>query len=141
MNDIDTLSLLTRAVNGDVDAFIQVMEIPHAELSGHEAMPLTFVVTVPAVERVLAAWESSRVSEVLVQRWASFVRSGFVGRPGIFPVKPLDNEFDPQHEEQINDAVGRLDEIGDVIDGEPTVHKVRALLNHLVGNDDQQKSS
>lgn len=53
------------------------------------------------------------------QRWASFVRRGFVAGDGSrLPVTPLLIDYEPEHEDAIVEVIGRLDEIGDVIDGE-----------------------
>jgi hypothetical protein len=51
---------------------------------------------------------------------------------GSEPIEPLGIEYDPEREEEIADAVARLEEIGDLIDGElPSQEETRALLARL----------
>jgi hypothetical protein len=68
------------------------------------------------------------------QQWASFVRRGYIaGRLG-GPIRPLDIAFDSGCEEAMADTISRLDEIGDVVDGDVTEGEARDLLR-LLGED------
>lgn len=53
-----------------------------------------------------------------VQRWASFMRRGYIGAGEGGPITPLDIYYQAGYEEEMVEIVGRLDEIGDVVDGE-----------------------
>jgi hypothetical protein len=64
------------------------------------------------------------------QRWASFVRLGFVGGAS-GPIMPLDIDYEDAWEDAIVEAVGRLDQIGDLVDGEVTRGEVLDLLQLL----------
>lgn len=66
-----------------------------------------------------------------VQAWASFVRRGYVAGGSDLPVRPLDIGYDDACEEEIAAAVSRLDEIGDLVDGEVTRGEVLDLLQLL----------
>jgi hypothetical protein len=118
---------LMHAVEGDLDAFSLLLHQDHATLLKSSSGPGTLIVTPDAVRRVLVALRAGQVSPALVQQWASFVRLGFTSlRNG--PIKPVDIDYDPKSEDAIVEVVGRLDEIGDLIDGEVTNDEIERLL-------------
>jgi hypothetical protein len=83
-----------------------------------------------AVVRVLHDYESGRVNATIAQRWASFVRWGLVvGRRG--PIRPLDIEREPDCEDAIADAIARLDELGDIVDGTLEKREIKRLIDAL----------
>lgn len=75
---------------------------------------------------LVGAWTPEQV-----QAWASFVRRGYVASRSDLPVRPLEIEYDDACEEEIAAAVSRLDEIGDLVDGEVTTVEVLYLLQLL----------
>lgn len=75
---------------------------------------------------IVRAWPPEQA-----QSWASFVRRGYIAGRSDRPIRPLDIEYDDACEEEIAAAVSRLDEIGDVVDGEVTTGEVLDLLRLL----------
>ncbi len=65
------------------------------------------------------------------QEWASFVRRGYVAGRSERPVRPLAIDYDDACEEEIAAVVARLDEIGDVVDGEVSASEILDLLQLL----------
>jgi hypothetical protein len=63
---------------------------------------------------------------------ASFVRAGCVANDSRGPIRPIEIDFEDAWEDAIAETVSRLDEIGDVVDGEVTSSEILALL-HLLG--------
>lgn len=66
-----------------------------------------------------------------VQAWASFVRRGYIANRSEHPVRPLRIDYDDAYEDEISAAVVRLDEIGDLIDGEVSSGEILDLLQLL----------
>ena len=87
--------------------------------------------TATAVATVLRGMLSGAHSPEEAQQWASFVRHGYFAEPGRGPVNPLDIDFEASADQSIADAIGRLDEIGDLIDGEVTTEEIYQLLAAL----------
>lgn len=59
------------------------------------------------------------------------MRRGFVEGTADGPIRPIEIEFEEAWEDAISAAVSRLDEIGDVIDGEVTAGEALDLLQLL----------
>ncbi len=66
-----------------------------------------------------------------VQLWASFVLHGFAEGVGSGPITSIDIEFDEATEQTMVDALVRLDEVGDLIDGEVTHDEIVRLIDSL----------
>jgi len=88
------------------------------------------VLTRDAVARTLRRYRAGEFDGATVQAWASFVRRGYIGGSG-GPVKPLRIDYEDAYEDAIVEAVGRLDEIGDLIDGTVNDAEVEVLLTAL----------
>ena len=84
-----------------------------------------------AVRRVLSGYAEGRVGREDAQAWASFVRHGYFAGPAAG--QPIDIEYAAAAEMPIVDAVGRLDELGDDIDGEIDADESASLLADLGG--------
>jgi hypothetical protein len=80
---------------------------------------------------------SGRISKVQAQEWASFVRWGLV--PGTldqeYLKQPIEIPYADANENAIAEAVSRLDELGDIIDGEISEQERAELIVALL---DQQ---
>ena len=103
----------------------------HAELqevASCRGEPL--VISRSAVVAVLAGLRDASISPQDAQSWASFVRWGHVA-PAVGPIRSLDIEYDPEWELPIADAVSRMDELGDIVDGEITRAEIAILLMDL----------
>jgi hypothetical protein len=124
---------LIAVVNGDVTAVYDVYRHEHDELRS-AAEDLHLVLTASALARVLEEFDDGMHTADAVHRWAEFVRCGFFGPippGGIFPV---DIDYELQAEDDIVEAMARLNELGDIIDGElrpgEAAELRKALLAH-----------
>jgi hypothetical protein len=103
--------------------------VPHEKLWS-AAADLRLVLTTSAVHRVVSSLIAGEISPSEAQRWASFVRRGYADG-GAQPIRPLDIEYEASREGDIVEVVGRLDEIGDRIDGNPSEQEQRQWLASL----------
>jgi hypothetical protein len=122
---------LRTALNGDVASIITLERFTDAELSD-AASGLTLMLSSAAVARVLGEYDKGRLADEVVQRWASFMRRGFLTRTH-GPVRPLDIDFEAAHEDAIVEALARLDDLGDIIDGELREGEAEQLRKDLLG--------
>lgn len=116
-------------LSGDVGALRVIGQLPHDDLlaavGGH---PL--IVTRRAVASVLRQYIAGEISAEMAQQWASFVRRGYAAEaPG--PIRPIDMSYERAHESAVLDCLMRLDELGDVIDGEISAAEADELLRGL----------
>ena len=72
------------------------------------------------------AWTPEQARE-----WASFVRRGYVAGGSDLPIRPIEIDYDDCCEDEISAAVARLDEIGDLVDGEVSTGEILDLLQLL----------
>ena len=113
------LSPLMRVVEGDLSYLDQLLGYPHAtiEQAFHQAEQL--FLTRAAVLNVLTGLKEGTLDPKTVQQWASLMRRGYVGRATEGqPVRPVEIEYEPEFEGPISEVLSRLDELGDIIDGE-----------------------
>jgi hypothetical protein len=76
----------------------------------------SLVVRPGAVARVLTELLNRQISPSEAQVWASFIRRGYVST-NKKPVKTIDISYQQDHEDAITNAISRLDELGDTVDG------------------------
>jgi hypothetical protein len=56
------------------------------------------------------------------------------------PIRPIDIEYESEYEDQIIEAIGVLEQIGDLIDGNPDEGQLRRLISVLSnGRADQEQ--
>ncbi len=60
-------------------------------------------------------------------------RRGYVAGRDLHAIRPLDIDYEDACEEEIAAAVSRLDEIGDLVDGEVSTGEILDLLQLLDG--------
>lgn len=109
-----------------------VMSAKHEELlSAADALGGPLVVPRTAAVSVLRALRNGVYGPESVQAWASFVSAGFVANRSPGPIRPVEIDFEDAWEDAIAEAVSRLDEIGDVVDGEVTSCEIDDLLKLL----------
>jgi hypothetical protein len=89
------------------------------------------VLTRDAVASMLRRYRAGGFDGATVQAWASFVRRGYVALRSHGPIKPLTIDYEAAYEDAIVEAVGRLDEIGDLIDGTVDEAEIGVLLAAL----------
>ena len=81
-----------------------------------------------AVIRVLSALADGSVTDGSAQRWAAFMRWGVVSAT---QRTDLDVEWEPAFELAIAEALGRMDELGDLIDGTIDADEITQLIKAL----------
>jgi hypothetical protein len=107
------------ALRDALDGNAQAIETPGFE---HQTVPHTDratparLLTRSALSRVLRDLRDGHISADQAQRWASFMRRGYVSTgSGTGPIHPIDIEY--EDEDAIVEPLARLDELGDLIDG------------------------
>jgi hypothetical protein len=126
-----TPEMLEKIVSGDLSSFQVLLTQPHESIVKCRSQLKTLKLTKDSVIRVLDALKRRAVSEESVQMWASFVRRGYVASRRAMPVSPIDIEFDALDEARISDAIARLDELGDAIEGVLSADEIDGLLTSL----------
>jgi hypothetical protein len=104
-------------VEGDLKRLSAVLEARHSDLLASAAEIPRLTLTRNAIILAMVSWDDGCVDRDTVQKWASFVRRGYVSNENSGAIRPIDIEYDEQDEELIADFIGRLDQIGDMIDG------------------------
>jgi hypothetical protein len=84
-----------------------------------------------AAARVIESLLREGISPRQAQGWASFVRRGYASQSSTTPITPIDIAFEPAHEDAIAEAVSRLDELGDAVDGILTREDLESLRSLL----------
>lgn len=107
-----------------------VASASHSALLESEGAQEPLILEGQAVVRVLRQLRDGDVAPAAVQAWASFARRGYVeGASG--PVRPIGIEYEGDSEDAIAEAISRLDELGDDIDGELALGELDDLLELL----------
>ena len=129
MKDLE--AAIAAVVEGDVNRLSTVLTADHLELLDAAAKLPPLSVSRSALTRVLKEWRSGRCSADDVQKWASFVRRGYVSGKTSGSLRPIDIEYDAMDEELIVEIIGRFDEIGDLIDGSIDDNEQEEMLRAL----------
>lgn len=124
-------STLVDAVAGDIHAFDALQRRKHAELRRCNATLEHLMHTSGAVRRVLYGLLSGDITPDVAQRWASFVRRGYIAGRSRSPILPIEIKYESEAEDAIVEILARLDEIGDVVDGEVTEDEIRQMIASL----------
>jgi hypothetical protein len=122
---------LERAVAGDLSALSLIEAEPHSRLRALSHVVPTLAVDAHAASSVLRQLRAREITSQQAQRWASFVRRGYIAGHATGPVKPIDINFDPGAEDEIAEVISRLDELGDEVDGTIDDAEIAALLSAL----------
>ena len=154
---------LIDAIHGNFEAFSLVQRQPHEDIQvARSALP-KLIVSCSDMRSVLLALLHNQISPEQAQLWAFFVRHGYIGhwqsepvtdqdRPSgegaddklaavlrlkpSEPIMPVKIDYDPTFEDQIANVISRLDEIGDLIDGQIANDEIIEMLRNLpCGND------
>jgi hypothetical protein len=122
---------LHKAVHGDMNAFLIVLTQPHETLHQCRNALSGLVVTPDTLRKLLIEIQEHRIDLGILQKWASFVRWGFIAGATKGPISAIDIDYDSSAEELIADIVARLSEIGDEIDGTITDEEIIKWLDLL----------
>ena len=122
---------IAAVVDGDLDALPLIFAASQSDLlhAATNMRPLT--ISKGSLIRVLTAWCGGDSTANGVQQWASFVRRGYVSGEKIGELQPIDIVYDKKDEDLIVEIIGRLDEIGDAIDGEVDARERQGMLRIL----------
>jgi hypothetical protein len=111
-------SRIEDALRGNVEAIEALRATRPQELSD-AVRGKQLILTRDAVVSVLTEFRDGKISAVAAQQWASFVSHGQVdGAPQVGPIEPVEIDWELPYEDAIAEALARLDELGDLIDGE-----------------------
>jgi hypothetical protein len=125
------VAAIAAVVEGDLNGLATVRAASHRELSDAAAkLPKVFV-SGSALARVLENWRRGLVADEDVQRWASFIRRGYVSGGTSGEIHPIEIEYDANDEALIVEIIGRLDEIGDRVDGSVDAREQEEMLRAL----------
>ena len=124
-------SAIAAVVDGDLNALSTVSAANDDDLLSAAAELPDLTISRPALIKVLKAWRSGLGSADDVQRWASFVRRGYIAGRFHSGVASIDIAYDANDEELIVEIIGRFDEIGDLIDGHIDDNEQEAMLKAL----------
>jgi hypothetical protein len=124
------VAAVEKLVSGDMAMASLVYELPHEQLA-EASRDTHLVLTRCAVVNVLRGLTAGGISDSDAQQWASFVRRGYVSKPADGAVKPIAIDYELQFEDAIVEAIGRMDEIGDAVDGKLDDEEIQGLLDEL----------
>lgn len=122
---------LAAVVAGDMHSLPQVLDADHIELQRAALEVHSLTVSRLALTKVLRDWGSGAQSADDVQKWASFVRRGYVAGGGDLPIHPIEIKYDAHDEGMIAEIIARFDEIGDWLDGQIEANERAAMLRIL----------
>lgn len=131
MNTGFTQELLIRSVQGDFEAFAILLNQSHEEIQRCRKALSELVLTTDIVRKVLIMLQKHEVSTDLVQKWASFIRRGYLTGSHSAVLFPIDISYEASSEERIADVISRLDEIGDLLNGEIHNNELATLIESL----------
>ena len=131
MSEPLTVTLLLKFAAGNPEAFSPTTELTHEEFQRISDQWPGFVLSRKHVCAVLEKFRNGVISEKEAQFWARFVRWGLLPVQPSCPIFALNIEFDQTHENLIVDCLGRLDELGDVIDGTIGMEELDAMIAAL----------
>jgi hypothetical protein len=126
---METLTVaIAGIVEGDLSFLGMVLTAGHRALLEAAANLPQLVVSRSGLARVLENLRNGFFSPEDIQRWASFVRRGYVTGGVSGELRPIGIEYDAKDEALIAEIIGRLDEIGDQVDGRIDASEVEEML-------------
>ena len=131
---VDTRHALLAAVSGDLSALNALKPLDRSQVE-EQAEGLQLVLAARVVARVLADYDAGVTRRDEVQRWAEFIRWGHLPGTSGPRLSNLEVYYEPEAEDAIVEAIGRLDELGDIIDGELRPGEAAELRAALVGSE------
>jgi hypothetical protein len=132
--------IVWQIVGGDLHAFEALLLAKPSGVDELRKSGVRFIVSAPAVKKVLLVLQRREVAPELIQQWASFIRRGYFGR-SLLPRTPLHIDYNETQEDAIVEAIGRLDELGDFIDGEIRDAEITKLIQSLDAGSGEGKNS
>jgi hypothetical protein len=130
MSEMSDRQILVAVVGGDLEAFAKLLQKPPAIIDGLSDSLSDLTVTRESVLRVLLALQRRAAYPVLIQQWASFIRRGYFGTLEGHR-SPIEIQYEPSAEDQIVEILARLDELGDMVDGDITDAELAQMIQSL----------
>ncbi|KRF27245.1 hypothetical protein [Phycicoccus sp. Soil802] len=129
---IGSLALaLEQVANGELKFMAAVQSADQADLGKAAAsLPHTLILTGAATAAVLGDLLDGSCAWQDAQAWAFFVRRGYVPS-WRSPILPIAVDYEDFYEDAIVEAVSRMDELGDEVDGHISEAEGRLLLQLL----------
>ena len=122
---------IKESLSGNLESFLFLMEIEHDELLKASKEIKLLIVTRSSVLKVLKKLKEGNVSIEIVQKWASFIKRGYVDRNTFGPIRPIIIDYEIEYEDSIVEALSRLDELGDEVDGVVDKKELYSLISSL----------
>ena len=126
----DVAVRLRSVVDGDMADLDEVLATPHGLLE-RAAAGASLTVGPEALTRIVDALLNGSITPERAQQWASFIRHGSAPQAERSPIRPIDIDYDSECDQLVADVLGRLDEIGDLIDGEVTPDELLSMRERL----------
>lgn len=128
----DLLGALEAVVAGDVARLPEVGAHSASELKAiTRGRQVPLVLSRSGVATVIRDLLAGKISSDQAQRWASFMRRGYVSNRDLDAIDPLDVSYEEVHEDEIADVVSRLDELGDLVDGDLSDEDLVEILRRI----------
>ena len=131
--DHESSLVLESVLDGDLEAYARLREFDHHKISACSDQLGHCLVKPRAVVLVLMTLQKEKRSSALISEWASFIRVGFIPFTRRGPILPINIDYDREWETEISNAIGRLSELGDEIDGCIDDDENRLLIKSLGG--------
>ena len=129
--DNELMNTLRLAIQGHADSFQKISTTPHSELVTLASETNDLCVDVGDIKFILVQILEHKISLKFAQKWASFVRRGYVSGMSKGPIQALTINCLQQNEDLIVEILTRLDEVGDSIDGSIECDEIKRLANML----------
>lgn len=121
--------MLRATIDGDAMA-VQQLAGPHQRLVDAAAAAAPLKLRRDAVVRVLRDRRSGAIPDDVAQAWASLMKRGWIVVPGSSgPVSPISIEW--EDEDLLVEPLGRLDELGDAVDGTMSDEEIDGWIARL----------
>jgi hypothetical protein len=130
-SETDIREWVRAAVSGDARVVERLAALGHERLMAAQFHAGDLTITREAVLRALFDYQSGRIVDTELERWAWFVSRGYIPGTAHGPVSPLKIDYEPDFEELILAAIGRFSELGDAVDGKIEPAELDALARHL----------
>lgn len=114
---MNTKKILTETISGNLNNFTYIESVPHNKLLKTSKSCSNLFLTKSAVLEVITEFKKRNIKPEVVQKWATFMRCGYIGYNIKTPILPLQIEYKADEEDLIVEMLARLNEIGDVVDG------------------------
>jgi hypothetical protein len=130
MNNSSPSEIILSVLSGNASLLQMLKRQDEIERVGKEIPENKLAVVSSAVRRVLTALLRKEITSGQAQAWASFVRRGFIPTDQKL-LKPLPIFYQQECEDDIAEAISRMDELGDIIDGTMDDDEIRELIQKL----------